>query len=626
MIAFIAPYLGLKQLVDKVIDSRGYPVSCYLGNLGDGLNIAEDLETKGRTLFISRGGTAKILKESLSSQVIEIRISFLDLLEVFKPLIGSGKKIGVVGFSSLVEPSKAICSSLGIEACYYIVKDENEVFSKFDDIRNDGIEFIVGDVISVRISEKYKIEYHLIESGEDSISEVIEKALIIQSNIQLELEKLGKIKAIFNSVKDGILSVDKEGRIEQFNIQARDYLQGSGSRGPVKGQHIEDFIPETDLKSVIHQNKQSYGKVFAINTLDYAFYSSPILIDGIPEGAVTVFQPVKELQRIENKIRKQLFKKGLYAKYTFKDFIAESKIMKECLKLAKQYSNTVSNIMIIGETGTGKELMAQSIHNNSKVKEGPFVAINCGALPPNLMESELFGYAEGAFTGALKGGKTGLIEIAHNGTLFLDEINSLDISLQSKLLRVIQEREIMKIGDNKIVPVNLRILSAANSSLSKDIEEGRFRKDLYYRLNVLDIKLPSLMQRMDDLFPLFNHFLEKHIETYNIGQKLDVGTNCKKMMMQYSWPGNIRELENWTEKCIVLYSMDKDIKFEKHFNRDENLIFTNNKASSIQPYNGSLKDIEKQILNEILDEESGNISRTASRLQIDRNTLKRKLS
>lgn len=626
MITFIAPYLGLKQLVDKVIESHEYSVSCHLGNLTEGLSIAKKLESQGRTIFISRGGTAKILQENISSQVMEIRISFLDLLEVFKSLIDSSQKIGVVGFASLVEPSKAICSTLGIKANYYIVEDENEVFQKFDDIQDDGIEFIVGDVISVRIAEKYQIEYHLIESGEDSICEVIENALIIQSNLQMELEKLGKIRAIFNSVKDGILSVDEKGNIDQFNTQARDYLQISGDENSLTGQKIEDFIPESDLDSVIKRNKQSTGKVFPIHGLDYAFYSSPIVIDGDSVGAVTVFQPVKELQKIENKIRKQLHKKGLYAKYTFNDFISESSIMRKCLDLAKQYSRTISSIMIIGETGTGKELMAQSIHNNSKVKDGPFIALNCGALPPSLMESELFGYAEGSFTGAMKGGKTGLIEIAHNGTLFLDEINSLDINLQSKLLRVIQEREIMKIGDNKIVPVNIRILSASNSSLSKDILEGRFRKDLYYRLNVLDIYIPSLIQRKDDIFPLFNYFMKGHMKTYKIRKNIDVGNVCKKMMKQHLWPGNIRELENWAEKCAVLYTMDNNIQFEKHFISEENMMLSKDLIPSGQLYIGSLKEIEKKILKKILNEESGNISKTASRLKIDRNTLKRKLS
>ena len=625
MIAFIAPYIGLKRLVDTFLESNEYPVKCYLGDLNEGLNIASELESQERTIFISRGGTAQLLRNNISSQVIEIRISFLDLLEVFKTFIGTNQKIGVVGFSSLVEPSRAICQSLGINAHYYIVEDENEVLSKIEAIQRDKITFIVGDVVSVRVAKKYNMKFHLIESGLDSVKEVIEKALIIQSNINTELEKLGKIRAIFNSVKDGMLSINKEGRIEEYNKKAEEYLANNREQ-TLKNLHINQLIPDNNMFDVITNNTHSYGKICSINGRNYTFYSSPILIDGMSEGAVTIFQPVEELQKIEHTIRKQMHNKGFYAKYSFDNFHVYSEEMRTCISIGKQYSKTLSNILIIGETGTGKELMAQSIHNNSEVKDGPFVALNCGALPAPLLESELFGYVEGAFTGALKGGKTGLIEIAHNGTLFLDEINSLDINLQSKLLRVIQEREIMKIGDNKILPVSIRIISASNTSLSKDIMEGNFRKDLYYRLNILDIHIPPLRERKEDILPLFEHFLEKYSNMYYSGKNIHIGTAVKTLMLHHDWPGNIRELENWAEKCAVLLSMNPDIQLESYFAKGDRMSFLEKAGSFNSCTQGSLKEIEKRIINMILDEESGNITRTANRLNIDRNTLKRKMS
>ncbi|MBI9104776.1 MAG: sigma 54-interacting transcriptional regulator [Spirochaetales bacterium] len=622
MIVFIAPYQGLKKIADEVIRDYGFPVKSCLGNLSDGLAIARTLEEQGRTLFISRGGTAQLLRENLSSQVIGIRISFLDLLEVFKEFIGTGRKIGVVGFPSLVEPSRAICRTLSINAAFYEVKNENEVFSKIDQIRKDGIDFIVGDVISVKIAEKYKIDFHLIESGPDSVREGIEKALAIQSNIKMELEKLGKIRAIFNTVKDGILSVDAEGRIEQYNAQALDYLIINRESESIKGESILSFIPESDIANVIRVQKESYGRVFPVKGQDYAFYTSPIMIEGRAVGAVTVFQPVKELQKIENRVRRQLHQKGLYAKYTFDDFIVKAQVMKTCIETGRRYSLTGSNILIIGATGTGKELMAQSIHNSSGVKDGPFVALNCGALPPQLMESELFGYVEGAFTGALKGGKTGLIELAHNGTLFLDEINSLNVDLQSRLLRVIQEREIMKIGDNKVVPVSVRIISAANASLKKEIKEGRFREDLYYRLNVLDLKLPPLKEREGDLFLLFNHFLKKYSRAYSLNTEVVLNEACRTLMKNHTWPGNIRELENWAEKCVALGSMG-EVSLEEHFPEIEEV--EGEAHSESTGSSGTLAEIEARIIEKILLEEDGNISRTAARLGIDRNTLKRKI-
>ena len=385
------------------------------------------------------------------------------------------------------------------------------------------------------------------------------------------------------------------------------------------------FVKDCDLPRVLETQEKSYGKLFDIDDYPFVFYSTPILVEGESDGVVSIFQPVAELQKIESKIRTQLHKKGLTAKYHFDDIISIAPSMLTSLKYARQYSRTLSNILITGETGTGKELLAQSIHNASPVKDGPFVAVNCSALSASLLESELFGYVGGAFTGALKGGKPGLFELAHRGTIFLDEINSMDIKLQARLLRVLQEQEIMRLGDEKVIPISVRVISASNSDLKEEVQEGNLRKDLYYRLSVLEITIPTLQNRKEDIMPLFRYFLtaDSRKRKQSSGPLEPVSKTFEKALLDYSWPGNVRELENLVEKYITLNQIE-DSRTIEAFLIDK--IRQNGELSREDLLmKGSLKDIEGRIIQDVFDQEGGNISRTAARLQIDRNTLKRKL-
>lgn len=224
---------------------------------------------------------------------------------------------------------------------------------------------------------------------------------------------------------------------------------------------------------------------------------------------MVAFQDVTRIQEMEGKFYRKIHLRGHVAKYTFDDILFQSSEIKRTIETAQRYSEVDSNILIIGETGTGKEIFAQSIHNHSNRKNNPFVAINCAALPENLLESELFGYAEGAFTGAMKGGKQGFFELAHRGTIFLDEIGEISPKMQSRSLRVLQEREIMRIGDDKVIPVDVRILSATNKDLMQMVKSNDFREDLYYRLSVLDLVLPPLRERREDIPLLVNAFIQK---------------------------------------------------------------------------------------------------------------------
>ncbi|WP_233269511.1 sigma-54-dependent Fis family transcriptional regulator [Alteribacillus sp. YIM 98480] len=304
--------------------------------------------------------------------------------------------------------------------------------------------------------------------------------------------------------------------------------------------------------------------------------------------------------------------------FSFENILYSSSKMKEIVQLAKQVSNTDSRVLVQGESGTGKELIVQAIHNSSKRKNKPFVAINCGAVPTDLMESELFGYSEGAFTGAKKGGKAGKFELADGGTLFLDEVNSMPNEMQVKLLRVLQENEVIRVGGNKTIPLNLRVIAATNSPLDKLIENGEFRQDLFYRLGVVTIKMPPLRERTEDIPLLFSQLLKK------VEQKIGIKTNgyseeLISALQSYKWPGNIRELENYIESAVI-YSQGKKLSINHFPEKILNDVIVEETAEL-----KSLNQIEKQSIRKTLLLFGGNISKSSKALGITRNTLYNKI-
>ncbi|KYO64493.1 Limonene hydroxylase [Thermovenabulum gondwanense] len=335
-------------------------------------------------------------------------------------------------------------------------------------------------------------------------------------------------------------------------------------------------------------------------------------------GAVATFQEVSTLMKAELKIRSQLYENGFVANYRFEDIIHKSDKMSKCIDIAKKYAQLDSTVLIFGDSGTGKEIFAQSIHNESKRKNSPFVAINCAALPENLLESELFGYSEGAFTGARKGGKAGLFELAHNGTIFLDEISEIPLSLQSKLLRVIQEKKVMRLGDDKLIPVNIRIICATNKDLLQEIKIGRFRKDLFYRINILSIYLPSLRERKEDIIPLAEYFLKNcslKMKKCIIGFTED----AKKYLLSLEYQGNVRELEGIIERACAICD-NKYIDIEDLIGYYENTEEYVDISKEL-----TLEDQEKKLIIETLRETNGNLTVASKILGIHRTTLLRKI-
>ena len=350
------------------------------------------------------------------------------------------------------------------------------------------------------------------------------------------------IKALIEYIEDGIAICDNSGRIYLSNEKAKRLLRADSP----DGFEIGDLLRGIDL----NQESQDSGMIIDVEGKKLVVTNTFIRSGGRKSGNMIVLKNFDEMEDRQHGIRKRLSGEKYEARYSFSDIQGESRQIKEVIDIARRIARSDSSVMITGESGTGKELFAQSIHNASRRSRYNFVALNCAAIPENLLESELFGYEEGAFTGAKKGGKTGYFELAHQGTIFLDEIAEMPIALQSKLLRVIEEGEIAKIGSSKLIPIDVRIIAATNKNLKELMITGAFREDLYYRLNVLPLKLPSLNQREGDILVLFDYFRRK------IGARWTCSEETKRLLLRHVWRGNIREVRNVVE---YLDSLEQEI-------------------------------------------------------------------
>ena len=398
------------------------------------------------------------------------------------------------------------------------------------------------------------------------------------------------------------------------------------------GRHVTEIIEDSKLPAVLESGEpdlwDSYyrnGNTFLVNRLP--LWENGKVIGVVAQSMLTSEMEGEGTRQLMAKLNRELnyYKekhKQMFAPHSDLDsIVGHSKVMEDLKDTLRIVSGTRSSVLLTGESGTGKEVFAGAVHNLSPRRDKPFIKLNCAAIPDSLLESELFGYEEGSFTGALKGGKMGDFEAANGGTLFLDEVDSLSPNMQAKLLRVIQEREIKKVGSTKVIPIDVRFIFATNKNLYEKVKEGTFREDFYYRINVINLRLPPLRERMEDIVPLVDNFLGKFNQ--EIGRHVTgLTTEAIRMLERYRWPGNIRELENCIERAFN-YATEGVIE-AKHI--DLPLAQGGDEAELEQSWlNGTLKEArdhaEKMAIKRMLEVCGGNKKETAERLGIDRSIL-----
>jgi len=456
--------------------------------------------------------------------------------------------------------------------------------------------------------------------------------------VAAELENVKSLKSTLESaiesIFEGIVIVDNKGRITMINQAYCEFL--GVEAGKVIGQYVADVIPNTRMHVVAQGGKAEVTDIQRINQHNCVVTRIPIVKDGERVGAVgkVVFKDVKDLKLLSVKLNKLQFEVDYYkeelrkaygGKYTFDNIIGDSEKMQWTKAIAIKAAKGNSTVLILGESGTGKELFAHSIHNDSLRHDGPFIKVNCAAVPENLLESELFGYDDGAFTGAKKGGKPGRFELANGGTIFLDEIGDMPLSMQAKMLRVLQEKEFERVGGTKTIKLDLRIIAATNRDLEKMIEEGAFRQDLYYRLNIISLNISPLRERVDDISMLCSMLLKKiNKQTQHCVE--GVSASALQLLMSYLWPGNVRELENMLERAINL--MDDD----EFLINPENLPPVLKKINKVKErvdsednLSGLLGDTERLAMLKALETVGGNKSEAAKLLGIHRSGFYQKM-
>lgn len=436
------------------------------------------------------------------------------------------------------------------------------------------------------------------------------------------------LKIFFDDTSECLVMIDRNGYIIKINKAYADFL-GIDKEYPI-GRHVTEIIENTRLHVVIETGTAETGQIQWINGHDAITSRIPIMNDGKIIGAVgrIIFKNSSEVNILYKKIEEANKQLDSYKEYLIKkqgnylaidNIIGNNTVINELKETVRRVANSDSTVLITGESGTGKEVFANAIHETSSRKNNRFVKINCAAIPENILESELFGYEDGAFTGARKGGKTGKFELADEGTIFLDEIGDMGMDMQSKMLRVLQDKVVDRVGGNSPKKINVRIIAATNQNLIEKINKGEFREDLYYRLNVIPIELPALRDRMDDMSALCDFFIKKYNNKFGIYIE-KISDEAMRYLANYSWPGNIRELENTIERA---YNFVNGSTIEKEQLPEK--ILSGKKSIAHGNLNSRLSNYEKTIILETLNICQGNKSKAAKILGINRASLYQKL-
>lgn len=619
-LVFFAPYPNILPVIQRVISERPESKDIRYQVVQDYYN--NKLEHVDGDVIIARGFTAHTLKRR-KIPCVELKTTGYDVLAAVKMCLNQWdvKRIAVVGAFNMVYGAEQVNQVYpGLRVSCYAEDDEIMLKTAVLRAKEDGNQVIVGGYSTVGIAKQCDVPAVMIRSGREAVNQAITEALALAAVTVYEREKRDEIASIMNYSFQGIISVNRKGIITLANSCCYSYMKER--KEPLAGTDIREVFPGIRIEEVIHQKKKILSEVCDCSSRPVMVNCVPVSGESQDFGAVITFQGTEQIQAEEGKLRKRIYSTGFTAKYDFTQILYKSPVMGNLIKTAEKYSYADSNILIHGETGTGKELFAQSIHNSSPRRKNPFVAINCAALPENLLESELFGYVEGAFTGAARGGKMGFFEIAHRGTIFLDEIGDISPKLQSRLLRVLQEREIIRLGNDTVIPIDVRVICATNRNLRQEVERGNFRRDLLYRLDVLELNIPPLRERRQDIPYLVRKMTGfEHERTGCVLER--ISEEGMELLKRHDWPGNVREIRNFCERICIL--CERPVAGAGEVRQALPGIPGDEDGAGGKQKDTGLKFAERQALVEALERFDHNRTRTAAYLKIDKSTLWRKM-
>jgi transcriptional regulator with PAS, ATPase and Fis domain len=610
------------------LTSRMYETACDLfrglhddillaeGLMDGAVDVARDLAAQGVEVVISRGATARGIQNALPDlSVVDISTSSLDLLTALHLARAQARRLAVVAFPPMAEGAAEIGRLLGLEVTVHELGWDEDIAPAVLRARQAGADMVVGGYITAVVAKRLGVPCQPVECSAQSLLAAVREARRLAHGRGVEKAKGSLLRAVLTSTDSAIIAVDRDGMVTVLSPVAERLLRHS--EVAALGRPVAEVWPHSGLDLVLATGKGATGGVERLGDREIMCTKTPICVRGETVGAVATFHDVRQIQKMEATVRRRILASGHVAATRFQDIRGVSPALRQAMAMGLDYARTTATVLIHGETGTGKELFAQSIHNASPRQGGPFVAVNCAALPGQLLESELFGYESGAFTGASQKGKPGLFELAHGGTIFLDEIAEMGLPLQGKLLRVLQEKKVMRLGSDQVIPVDVRVVAATNKNLGQLMATGGFRDDLFYRLNVLRLPLPPLRHRQEDIADLARHFLDL-AATRPGGHALSA--EAVRVLCRHAWPGNVRELQNLMARVAATH---------REYDVPESLV--RSLLDDIVP-NGSARTrafgndpTEQERIREALAKTGGRMGAAARLLGLSRSTLWRRL-
>jgi propionate catabolism operon transcriptional regulator len=618
----VAP--SLADVADVRVFERGFE---------DALRTAREMAATGETAdaFVAAGANGTYLRDHADVPVVVVMASTVDALQALVHARKLSPRIGVVNYQRVVaglEQARHLLGDTLVEQRPYLTPEDAR--AQVADLAAQGIEVIVGTGPACEMAEQAGLRSVLLY-GQDSVAAAVRQAAEIARIARAEASRREEVRRTVEALEPGVLAVDADGKVRTANSAL---LRMAGLDAPdLLGRLLAEVIPGLAVDRVLQTGAADHDGVERLGSRTVVVSRVPLLDHGVIRGAVVTCHDSTAIQRMERRLRSQHRPRRFEPRYALGAIVGRSRAIGQVRSLAQRYARTDATVLITGESGTGKEMVAQGIHGASPRRDQPFVAINCAAFPETLLESELFGYEEGAFTGSRRGGRPGLFEAAHLGTIFLDEVGDVPVTLQTRLLRVLQERQVLRLGSNDPTPVDVRVVAATHRDLRRAVETGEFRKDLYYRLHILPLHIPPLRDRPGDVSAIASEILKRALVRHGApGMHALALAVLLPRLEAYPWPGNVRELENVLERVALLYADDTSVAIG-----DDELaavmpeLFESG-AASPAPSSPS-RDLraardarEREHVQRVLAECNGNQSEAARRLGIGRSTLYRKLA
>lgn len=625
--AFVSNSRAIAEAVREYAQGRGMDMEIRLASMEQALPVARELLDNGVEVILGGGGTGRLMRGQLRHPVVTISNDHLSVLRSLMEARKYSPSIAVTCYEQIPEWVGPFAELLHISILPILFTTTQEHVQGIAQAIRMGAGCIVGGGISADVAQAQQCPAVIIMPSLRNLERAIDEAVNIAVAMRRDNERLAWMSGMVEALHEGIVGIDAEEQLVLHNEMARNLLPQLAARQD--GEGVASLVEQLQLRRALHNSSPADGVMPSAKGRELLFSAHPVMVRGKSCGAFAVLSPAAHVRDLQNRLRRNRHH-ALSARYGFEDIIGNSAVMGITRERARRFASSGGALYIHGESGTGKELFAHAVHQESPQRRGPFVALNCGALPESLLESELFGYEEGAFTGARRGGKEGLLEVASGGTIFLDEIGDISPAVQVRLLRVLETGEIYRLGGERPHTVNVRVISSSWKDLVQEVRAGHFRADLFYRLSLLRLDIPPLRERKEDIPLLAQRLLERS------GFRMSsLPEDFASVLQDYDWPGNIRELDALLQRYALLlgnrehdFSLLRQVLEELRM-RQQDIMPRTGTVNSPIPDEGSLRErlerVEAAILRDSLCRFGGSRKKVAAALDLSLNTLWRKM-